>query len=192
MRIILASLAVAFAVGLIGPGVAPASAHYCATPVEVKVGKKATVNIGVAAEDKPITSIDITIPAGFDLIDPVGYLGWVGSASADKRSVHFQNSTMQPYTCTFFSLDGTATSRGRLVLPILTHAQDGTTLLYKSTQPFNPYAAQLIYAGVRIPNPTVTPGGKSSSSIAVAIVIAIALGALAVGAMVLANRRRGA
>ena len=175
-----------------GPGVPSAEAHFCATPVELKVGLRAVVNIGVAAEEKPITGVDVTVPSGFHLEDPIGYLGWIGTATGNV--VHFQGAVMQPYTCTFFSLDGTATKKGRLVLPILTHAEDGTSRHYASTQPFNPYAAQVIYAGIPIPTQTVTPGGNGGlpSGFFPALGIAVLAGALVVGAAVMVNRRRPA
>ena len=154
------------------------------------MGLRGVVNIGVAAEAKPITAIDVTVPAGFHLEDPIGYLGWIGTAAGNV--VHFQGAVMQPYTCTFFSLDGEATKKGRLVLPILTHAADGTSLRYASTQPFNPYAAQVIYAGIAIPEQTVTPGGKGGlpQGFFPALGVAVVAGGLVVGVAVLANSRR--
>ena len=138
IRIILASLALATTVTTFGPGVPHASAHFCANPVELAVAKRAIINIGVAAEDKPVIGVDVTVPKYFDLVEPVGFLGWEGTVDGDV--VHFQGAVIQPYTCAYFGFDGEATKKGRLVAPIVTHTEDGTATDYKSTQPFNPYA----------------------------------------------------
>ncbi|MEY2467561.1 MAG: hypothetical protein QOF21_259 [Actinomycetota bacterium] len=149
------------------------------------------VNIGVAAEDKPIVAVDVTVPKNFHLVEPVGYLGWIGTVNGNVA--HFEGAVMKPYTCAFFSLDGEAAKKGLLVATIRTHAADGTTTRYASTQPFNPFAAQLIYAGIPIPDPTVTPGdgGGLPGGFGLALAGSIGLGVLVVGSAVLINRRRG-
>jgi len=191
MRIILASLASAAAVALAGPCVPLASAHFCAYPVELRVGEQAVVNIGVAAEDKAVVRVDVTVPRNFQLEEPIGYLGWIGTVNGNVAQ--FEGAVMQPYTCAFFALRGEATTKGRLVATIRTHAADGTTVRYASTKPFDPFAAQLIYAGIPIPEQGVTPGsGSGSSGFGLALAGSIILGALVVGAAVLVNRRRGA
>ncbi len=123
-------------------------------------------------------------------MEPIGFLGWQGVRTGNI--VHFEGAVMRPYTCAYFSLDGEATTKGRLVAPIVTTAEDGTKVRYRSTKPFHPFAAQLIYAGIPIPNQGVTPGagGDGGFPVAGALAIAVVVGALAVGGAVLVNRRR--
>ncbi len=187
-RVILASLASAL---VVGPGVVGpqrASAHFCSTPVEINVGESVVVNIGVAAEQKPVRGVDISIPEGFDLEEPFGYLGYVGTVDGDW--VHFEGAEIAPFTCTFFSFQGQATRRGRLVARIVTTAVDGAKTQYNDLKPASLYPAQLIYAGVPVPTGAQPESKSGFPSIWLGLAGALTAGGIAVGAAVLVNRRR--
>ncbi len=174
---------------MLGAAAPRADAHICTNPVEINVGEEVKLNIEVASEDKPITSVDISIPRGFDLKDQVGYLGWVGTHIGEK--VHFEGQTLKPYSCGYFTIVGTAVKKGALFADIAVHADDGTTTKYVDRNPYSPYPAYAIFAGVPIPDAGVTPGEPSSGfPLVMWLAIAIGAGAVAVGVAVLANRRR--
>jgi hypothetical protein len=191
MRFILALLSVATVVTLSAAHAPAADAHFCSIPANVKVGKELMVNIGVAAEAKPVHAIDIEIPDGFTLEEPVGYLGYVGTVRG--KFAHFEGGVIQPYTCQYFGFVGAATKRGRLVAEIITTADDGTRQRYTDLRPISQFPAMLIFAGVTSadyePKAPATKGGDGGFFVALAV--AITAGILVVGAAVLINRRRG-
>src|SRR5688500_11258146 len=73
-RLILALLTIAAA--FIGAA-RPAEAHICSFPVEVAIGEPVTLNVGVPAEAKPVTQVDIEIPDGFELGELFDSTGFV-------------------------------------------------------------------------------------------------------------------
>jgi hypothetical protein len=192
MRFILALLTAASVVTLVGVRAPAASAHFCSVPAEINVGEEVMVNVGVAAEAKPVQGVDIEIPAGFALKEPVGYQGY--TATVTGNSVHFAGGQIAPYTCHYFGLEGTATKRGRLVAPITTTAVDGSRQRYTDLRPVSQFPAMLIFAGVTAadyaPKEPAAPGASGGVSIWVALAVAVAAGSLVVGGAVLMNRRR--
>jgi hypothetical protein len=189
MRIILALLTSAVAVALGSANAPRADAHFCSVPAEIKVGVDVMLNIGVAAEAKPVRAVDIEIPDGFILKDPVGYLGYTGTIQG--KWVHFEGAEIEPYTCHYFGFGGQATKRGRLVSQIITTADDGTRQRYADLRPISQFPAMLIFAGVKAADYTTPAPAKSGGvSIWVALGVAVAAGLVVVGAAVMINRRR--
>lgn len=189
MRIILALLTGVAAVTLIGVRAPRADAHFCSVPAEIKVGVDVMINIGVAAETKPVTAVDIEIPAGFHLKEPVGYQGYTATITGNK--VHFEGGSIAPYTCHYFGFGGQATKKGRLVADIITTADDGTTQRYTDLRPISQFPAMLIFAGVKAADyAPKTPSSSGGASIWVALAVAVAAGVVVVGGAVMVNRRR--
>ncbi|MEY2472812.1 MAG: hypothetical protein QOK28_2141 [Actinomycetota bacterium] len=179
----------AAAVALAGINAPRADAHFCSVPAEIKVGVDVMINIGVAAEAKPVQAVDIEIPDGFTLKDPVGYLGYTGTIQG--KWAHFEGAEIEPYTCHYFGFGGQATKKGRLVSEIITTASDGTRQRYTDLRPISQFPAMLIFAGVKAADYTTsTPAKSGDVSIWVALAVAVAAGALVVGAAVMINRRR--
>ena len=178
-------------VTLVGMRAPAAQAHFCSVPAEINVGEEVMVNIGVAAEAKPVGAVDIQIPDGFTLKEPVGFQGYTATLNGDYA--HFEGGQILPYTCHYFGFEGTATKRGRLVAQIVTTAADGTKQRYTDLRPISQFPAMLIFAGVNAadyaPKAPKVGGGVS---IWVALGVAIAAGLLVVGGAVLVNRRRAA
>lgn len=173
-------------------GVGPASAHVCTQSVEVRVGKKFSLNIGVAAEDKQITKVEILVPNGFDLTDNFGFLGWVGKREGNE--VVFTGGTIEPYQCAYFTFVGSIPKKGTYVAEIATTAPDGTRKVYKSRNPYSPVPAMMMYAGVKMPSPddfadSESSGDKTGGALK-ALAIAVILGAGAVVVAIRVNNRR--
>lgn len=142
--------------------VRPASAHVCTNPVEVNVGQAVNINFGVAAEEKAVIAVDVTVPAGFGLTEPIGFNGW--QAARDGSVVHFTGGTIKPFTCEFFTFAGTATIKGALYLDITVVNDDGSRTVYDVHDPYSPTPAMGVFSGVEIPTQGVTPGGAASSN----------------------------
>ena len=177
-------------VTLAGVRAPAADAHFCSIPADISLNKELMVNIGVAAEAKPVHAIDIEIPDGFSLKEPVGYLGYTGSIRG--KFAHFEGGVIQPYTCQYFGFVGKATKRGRLVAEIITTADDGTRQRYTDLRPISQFPAMLIFAGVNSSDYEVKPKAKEGDGgFFVALAIAIGAGVLVVGGAMLVNSRRG-
>lgn len=189
-------LALGILLGAVTPlvlGASPAAAHVCTQAVEVQVGKQFNLNIGVAAEDKAITKVEILVPKGFNLIDNYGFLGWVGERKADV--VYFSGGTIEPYQCAYFTFKGEIPKKGTYVAEIATVAPDGTRKVYKSHNPYGPVPAMMMYAGVKMPSVDSflgTSGGSSTAGALKMLAIAVVLGAGAVVIAIRVNARRGA
>jgi hypothetical protein len=189
---ILASVTTAAVVALGFVSVQPASAHFCSMPVEnVAVGKDVLINVGVAAEDKPVREVDVDIPEGFVASEAIGFLGYTGTIVGNVA--HFEGAEFQPYTCGYFSLAGHATRRGRLIATITTHAADGTVTRYRDPHTISRFPAQVIYVGMTEADYQRRVGGSpaaSKSSPVTAVAIGVGAGAVAVAVAYLWNRRR--
>lgn len=174
-------------------GAAPASAHICTNAVEVKVGKEFSVNIGVAAEDKPISEVDIAVPKGFDLVDNFGFLGWVGERH--DSVVTFSGGIIEPYQCGYFTLKGTAPKKGVYQANITAIAEDGTRRLYKNPNPYSAFPAMMLYADTPMPAPedfANSDEGGGGDGPWRALGVGLAAGALVVGVAWKLNQRRSA
>jgi MYXO-CTERM domain-containing protein len=172
------------AVGTVAPG--SVGAHTCVTPVEVYVDQPATVTVGVAAEGlTPVVGVDITIPPGFELDSFVPSGGWQAERKDDR--LELRGSQIAGGACGFVLLKGTATSKGRLYLPMRTYDQDGTVRDLDRTEPFNPLAAMVLEA--RRPGDDAAGGSPVVSFV---VIGAVALAVLAAAFAVVRRRRRAA
>lgn len=164
---IVASLLALAALG--GPA---ARAHFCATPVEIGVGEPASVTIGVAAEEKPITRVDVGIPAGFELEEVTDSPGWTSEETSSGLT--FTGGTIPPFGCSYFTVRGKATKKAALAFPLDLHADDGSVREYRNRELGAQYAAQLVYAGVEPPKEDAAGDSADDSSTGTVIVTAVA------------------
>lgn len=162
----------------------PAAAHFCSIPVEVNLGERVNVNIGVAAEEKPVRAVDIEIPDGFDLDEPFGFMGY--EPTRRGKWVHFEGAEIQRGACHYFAFQGEATKKGRLVARIITTAPDGTKTRYEDLRPGALFPAMLIFAGVDMADYSDDDGGVPTW---VGVVISLALGVVAVAVAMWVRRR---
>lgn len=173
---------------VVAVGGRPASAHFCSIPAQINVGEDVTINIGVAAENKPVRDVEVEIPNGFTFKESFGYLGYVGTKQG--KWVHFTGAEIQPYTCHYFAIAGRAEHKGRFVSRIITTADDGTRQRYEDLNPNTQFPAMLIFAGIPVQtdfSPKTSSGGVP---VWLAGVVAVAAGAAAVGIAVFVQRRR--
>jgi hypothetical protein len=168
---------------LLGPvlAVVPASAHSCAAPVQVPVGERVSVTVGVTAEAVAVTGVDVSVPDDFRLLGVVEAPGW----RIERRgsTVRLRDGEVAPFGCAYLALEGVAGRKGRLVFPLTVHGADGSTLRYESAELGDPGAGQLVFAGVERPSPDT--GGVSPWKAAGWALVTLGL----VGAAALALRR---
>lgn len=131
-----------------------------------------TITIGVAAEAKSVVEVAVRVPDGFRLEEVPATEGWQSSERDD--SVRFTSSgAIPPFGCGYFSLTGTAEGPGTLAFPLTVTDDTGGTRDYTSTEPGDPYAAQLVYAGIQ---PEGEQGrGTPAWQVALVVVFAVAL-----------------
>jgi hypothetical protein len=161
----------------------PAAAHVCVRPVEVKVGELSSITVGVPAEVQVVDKVAITIPAGFDLGQARAAGGW--TSSIDGSTVTYTGSTIAPLTCGYFTVTGTAASKGKLVFPVTTTAVDGTTTEYAPGR----LGAQEVYAG--IPAFPDAGGGSGLDATTLAGIVLVGGGLVAAAALFVVRRRAG-
>jgi hypothetical protein len=169
---------------LVGVSVAlasPVAAHVCVRPVEVKVGELSSITVGVPAETQVVDRVAISIPGGFELGQARAAAGW--TSSIDGSTVTYTGSTIAPLTCGYFTVTGTAASKGKLVFPVTTTAIDGTTTEYGPGK----LGAQEVYAGI----PAFPDEGGGSGVDATTIAgIALVAGGVVGGVVLFVLRRR--
>lgn len=140
-----------------------------------------SITVGVPAEVQVVDKVAITIPAGFDLGQARAAGGW--TSSIDGSTITYTGSTIAPLTCGYFTVTGTAASKGKLVFPVTTTAVDGTTTEYGPGK----LGAQEVYAGI----PAFPDEGGGSGLDATTIAGIVLVGGGLVAAVVLfAVRRR--
>jgi hypothetical protein len=138
-------MAVILAVAAALAGATPAAAHACAAPVEIGVGEPVNVTIGVTAEGEPVTAVDVEVPEDFTVLD-TSTAAW--EAERDGSTVHYTGGRVEPFSCAYLSIEGTAEEKGRLVFPIILHTEDGDSVRHDSTELGAERSAQLVFAGV--------------------------------------------
>jgi predicted small lipoprotein YifL len=186
--VILALLTALTGVGPVGPlDAPPAAAHACTSPVVMEPKVKGTVNIGVAAEAKPVVKVDINVPSGFDVDEVRNTEGWTyETVGRPVTKATFSGGPIPPFECRFFSVFGVPTRKAKLLITLTTHADDGTLTQYRAPDPFDLYPAVIVYAGV---DPGDGTPAKDTSS-APLVVGGVAAGALAAGGFLFMRRRR--
>lgn len=153
----------------------------------MRPNQKGTVNIGVAAEAKPVVKVDINVPSGIE-VDEVGNTeGWTyETVGRPITKVTFTGGPIPPFECRFFSVLGMPKRKAKFLITLATHAADGTVQQYRAPDPFDLYPAVIVYAGVN-PGDGSAPKGSSSTPL---ILGAVAAGAAAAGGTLFMRRRR--
>ena len=162
-----------------------ADAHSCGLPSRFDVGRVGNVTVGVAAEERPVTAVDIVAPAGFRLDAAAPAKGW--TSSRDGLRLHYQGGPIYPYNCGFFTLTGLIAKKGVYAFEVTTHADDGSVRQYTARDPIGPNAAQLVLAGVDSLDDADGEGGGTNWLTVAGGVLAVA--ALTAGAITVVQRR---
>lgn len=181
-----AALAVVVAVVLFGGH--PAAAHVCTKPVELRPGRVAQFEIGVASEESPVVAVDVQIPTGFRLEAVGNTPGW--TSARDGTTVRFTGGPITPFQCGYFRLTGEPLRKATLSFPVTVHTEDGGTVEYASRDPLDPYGAQLVYAGTDPPDGGDSEEGEGGGAGPEAAVTLVLL-AVAFGGAMLAVRNAG-
>jgi hypothetical protein len=157
--------------GAVSVAAGPAGAHSCASPVAVEVGRRASVPVGIAAEQAPVTGVEVTVPKGFRLarVRPPG--GW--RATAEATVVELQGGTIEPFGCAIATLEGTATDAGELAFRVTAIAGDGSREV----------SLQSVFAEGRSSDSSPSPLG---AALGIGLVV---LGATGAGVVFLRRRR---
>lgn len=175
-------LASAWSVVAIAVAAPAASAHGCATPVQVAVGTPVAVPVGVTAEATEVSGIDIELPPSFRVATVQAPPGWV--PRVEGSTAQLRGGRVAPFGCGYVTLRGTFTEKGVVALPLVLHHADGTTTRLTGRNPQLADAAQLVYAGVQPPD----PNEESSREFPTTAVVGIGV-AVVVAAGLVVNRR---
>jgi hypothetical protein len=170
----------------------PAQAHSCGGPVEFQVKKPGAVSFGVPAEDFAVTEVDVTIPGEFELNGLDGPPEW--KSTQQGRQLHLLGGPITPFTCAFFTLRGVVEKSGKLTFPFVIRGEGGRSSEYKGTKIDDPFAGQLVFAGVSAKDSDyLATGGEGGGGSALQPAFIAAAGGLTVGgALALLARRRAA
>lgn len=177
-------LIVGILVGVLLPA-RPVAAHICALPAHFTLNQDVILNVTVAAEDKPVDAVDISVPPGFALKDAAGFLGF--HATRNGHWLHFEGGEIATYDCQSFSLEGTPTRTGKLVAHIVTTAGDGTKTHYDDLRSGSQFPAQVIYVTAGSSAPASDSFGISTRTRELALVGVLGCAIVLFG---LAHRRR--
>jgi hypothetical protein len=168
----------------------PAQAHFCSNPVEFEVNKPGAVAFGVPAEDFAVTEVDVTIPREFALTGLDGPPEW--KSTQQGRQLHLLGGPIAPFTCAFFTLRGSVEKAGKLTFPFVIRGEGGRSSEYKGTKVNDPFAGQLVFAGVSAKESDyLGAGGEGGGGSTLQPAFIAAAGGLTVGgALALLARRR--
>lgn len=162
---------------------APAAAHVCTAPAEVRTGELSTVVITIASEGPtPVVAVDVVLPAGFELANPP----IEEQLSVLRRGDELQISGLRipAASCGRITLRGTAKTAGIFYFPLRTHAEDGDVQLLDQRTPSDPKGAMKITA-------TGTLGRKDGLSTAAVVSLSlVALGVVGLAARLRQTRGR--
>jgi hypothetical protein len=165
----------------------PAHAHSCGLPAHFDVAVPGNLTIGAAAEANSIVAVDVTVPATFRVDAILPTVKWTSERT--PTGITFRGGPITPFACAFFTVRGEALRKGVIALELTTHAEDGTVQQYRSRDPGDLYAAQLVLAGVELPDPSTGGGGGSGSS-SPGTLLLVAGGAGGVALWVIRRRRQ--
>lgn len=164
---------VALAMGL--TAFRPVTGHSCATPTRIKPGEPATVNIGVAAEEAAVVSVEVEVPEGFELDRVLEAPGW--KSEQEESLVRFTGGKIEAFGCAYFGVAGMAEKKATLAFPLTVGMEGGGERRLASNKIGAPDSAQLVFAGTEPPS-SVDPeeaGGTSMAAVA-AVGLAVAGG----------------
>jgi hypothetical protein len=188
----LSVIALGLAVAMTLTAAPPAQAHFCSNPVEFGVDKPGAVAFGVPAEDFAVTEVDVTVPAAFELRGMDGPPEW--KSTQQGRRLHLLGGPIAPFTCAFFTLRGVVSKPGKITFPFVIRGEGGRSSEYKGTKINDPFAGQLVFAGVSPKQSDyVDAGGEGGgSSTLQPAFLAVAGGLTVGGALAFLARRRAA
>jgi hypothetical protein len=165
----------------LGVGVAPAAAHICPIPAQIPVSQPATISVGVTVENATVTDVELGLPTGLrlDRVDPKD--GW--TATRAGSTARYRKGTIAAFTCAYFSLGVTATTKGAFGISVVQRSTDGTVVARSNPDPTSPTdqaLSQFVYAGVDPPKRPGTSSGPSTATIAGIALVVVGIGAFVV------------
>jgi hypothetical protein len=154
---------------------APARAHVCSDGTVVGVDQPATVSIGIPAEDKAVTAVEVEVVSPFELtsVDPVP--GW--SVARDGRSIAYRGGRVDPFACAYLVVRGRVRRPATFALPLVLHYEDGSQRAFRSSHLGDADLGQMIFAVTRTaapPRPS-RPGPGVGAGTAVALTAVVVL-----------------
>jgi hypothetical protein len=152
----------------------------------VPVDRRATVTVGVPAEEREVVRVDVGLPEQFRLDDVVASQYWTGRRAGE--SVRFEGGPLAPYSCVYFSLNGTATDRGKLVFPLTVHLKDGGTERLTGEKINDPRGAQLVFAGTQPRQSDYFGVDGGGTDLGVIGAVLVTIGVVGIAAAVLLRR----
>lgn len=168
-------------------GAQPAGAHVCPVTTELPVNQQGTVTVAVVVEGTPIPDVEMEVPAALRLegVDPPK--GWTAHPSG--QSARLNGPAFAPFTCEYFSIAVTPTTKGAFGIRIVQRDAHGVVRGDSMPDPVppNPTFVTTVYAGVKPPAPPNSGGGLSV--VTIAGIALIGLGAIAVAVLVWRSRR---
>jgi hypothetical protein len=135
--------------------------------VQIPVGQPSTIAVGVTVENATITEVDVELPAGLrlDRVDPKA--GWTSTRTGS--TIRYRGGTIAEFSCEYFSLGVTATTKGAFGISVTQRISDGTVVARTTPDPGSAQDQlldQFVYAGVAPPKLPSTPSGPSVTTIA--------------------------
>jgi hypothetical protein len=164
--VVFAIATVAATAAAVAVGAAPAGAHICQVPVQIPVGQPATAAIGVTVENATVTDVEVGLPAGLRLDRVYPKAGW--KATRSGSTVHYTGGIIASFTCEYFSLGVTATTKGAFGITVVQRTATGTVVARSIPDPTSPNSQvldQFVYAGVEPPKRPSTSSGPSVATI---------------------------
>lgn len=142
--------------------VRPASAHFCANPVRIPLRQPSTVTIGVDSDGAaPVTEVDVVVPDELTVERALDTPPWTSTRTGD--TITYTGGEIAIGTCTFFSLNVIAPRKGVVAVPVITRAADGAVREFRGRDISKPFPAQLVYAGIPIPQIDVSSEDSQDS-----------------------------
>jgi hypothetical protein len=155
----------------------PAAAHQCARAAEVPVGVPQTVRAWVTVETKPVTDVEITVPAGLELDRAEAKPGW--KPTVHGSTVRYRGGPIPAYGCEDFPIRVTASAKGAYGIHVVQRDATGLIVAISTndpTRPLDPNLQQVVYAGMKPPSPPGSGGGLSTTTIAGLVLVVLGVG----------------
>jgi uncharacterized iron-regulated membrane protein len=172
---VLALVTAMVAAAVLGMTASPASAHICARPAQINVGKVSTIAVGVTVEATAVADVEISVPAGLRLDRVDAKAGW--TTTRGGSSVRYRGATIAPFTCAYFSLGVTAPVRGAFGIVVVQRSADGKVVARSTPDPSNAtdrVLGQIVYAGIT--PPSATTGSSGLSAVMIGSIALVGLG----------------
>ena len=131
---------------------------------------------------KPISRVDVTNAAGFDLQAGEPPPGWSLTRSGD--TLRFSGGPIAPYGYAVFAIRGVAPTKGELLFRVTTTSPDGSVMVYDGP-PGSRNQGAIVYAGIA-PH---LPSNEKFPWVSVAGGVVAGIGAFGTGVILLRRRR---